>query len=378
MVGPQGLFHSTLLICEDPVQLAELCSYLVPRIWTGHPIRPVRRATTFKQFCQKLFKDTQISSGCILLALYYLQQLRIAYAILPGTIGSEIRIFTTALILANKYLDDNTFTNKTWSEVSGIPTHELNIMEMEYLSALDYQIHVHCIRFCSWVTQCQKWLHQFKTPSSVSSTGLSVKRSQSHQDTSRNNKKKRIILPCPRQQAVSSSFTFHSLPAAATPMSQPPFHQKQQQQQQQQHHQSLPHMSNKASFAPNMTSSTSTSSMAQLLPPTHLLPLPLTSSTSAHHHHHYHQPAPSFASVSYSSSASCASHASPLAPALPHTTTLPPPPAFMSWDSTMLPLLPTSGATAAASAAAFATYQQRQYPYHHHPAVLVNHIRCLE
>jgi hypothetical protein len=26
--------------------------------------------------------------------------------------GSEVRLFTTALVLANKFLDDNTFTNK--------------------------------------------------------------------------------------------------------------------------------------------------------------------------------------------------------------------------------------------------------------------------
>ncbi|ORX60699.1 hypothetical protein DM01DRAFT_242316, partial [Hesseltinella vesiculosa] len=160
--------HSSILTLDDPIQLADLCSYLVPRIWTGRVTRPVKRASAFKHFCQKLFKDTQISCGCIILALYYLQQLRIAYSVLPGTVGSDIRIFTVALILANKYLDDNTFTNKTWSEVSGIPTQELNRMEMEYLSALDFQIHVQCLRFCTWVTQCQKWIQHIKMPLTLS------------------------------------------------------------------------------------------------------------------------------------------------------------------------------------------------------------------
>lgn len=48
----------------------------------------------------------------MLLALYYIFQLRAAYPNIQANMGSEVRLFTTALILANKFLDDNTFTNK--------------------------------------------------------------------------------------------------------------------------------------------------------------------------------------------------------------------------------------------------------------------------
>jgi hypothetical protein len=74
--------------------------------------------------------------------------------------GSEVRLFTTALILANKFLDDNTFTNKTWSEVSSVPLNELNIMEMEFLSALHYKTCIHHAQFFSWAAQCQQWMSQ--------------------------------------------------------------------------------------------------------------------------------------------------------------------------------------------------------------------------
>ncbi|KAI8339577.1 cyclin-domain-containing protein, partial [Chlamydoabsidia padenii] len=149
-----------LLSCYDSWQLADLTVSLIPRIWakqSKYTLSKYAIANTnlFRQFCYKLFKDTQISSGCVLLALYYLDQLKSIYPTLPN---SELRLFTIALILANKYLDDNTFTNKTWSEVSGIPLRELNWMEMEYLDALDYSLHVHCFRFCSWVRQCECWI----------------------------------------------------------------------------------------------------------------------------------------------------------------------------------------------------------------------------
>ena len=31
------------------------------------------------------------------------------------------------MMLANKYLDDNTYTSKTWSSMTGIPLNEMNV-----------------------------------------------------------------------------------------------------------------------------------------------------------------------------------------------------------------------------------------------------------
>ncbi|KAI8143622.1 cyclin-domain-containing protein [Fennellomyces sp. T-0311] len=151
----------TLLSCANSSELADFCALVVPCIWAGsfkQPILNAKRYATFKMFCQKVLKATQISCACVLLALYYIHRLRSAYPSIRASIGSEVRLFTTALILANKFLDDNTFTNKTWSDVSSIPVRELNIMEMEFLSALNYNIYIHHQQFFAWVTQCQHWV----------------------------------------------------------------------------------------------------------------------------------------------------------------------------------------------------------------------------
>ena len=41
-------------------------------------------------------------------------------------------------MLGNKFLDDNTYTNKTWADVSGINVGEVHIMEVEFLSNMKY------------------------------------------------------------------------------------------------------------------------------------------------------------------------------------------------------------------------------------------------
>lgn len=63
-------------------------------------------------FCHKLLKATQISCACVMMALWYIHRLHSAYPSVRASMGSEARLFTTALVLANKFLDDNTYTNK--------------------------------------------------------------------------------------------------------------------------------------------------------------------------------------------------------------------------------------------------------------------------
>lgn len=96
---------TSILSITDSSQLTEFCTVILPTIWTLN-------ISKSRQFIQKVLKATQISCTCILVALYYIHRLRSAYPHIDLSIGSEIRLFTTALILANKYLEDSTFTNK--------------------------------------------------------------------------------------------------------------------------------------------------------------------------------------------------------------------------------------------------------------------------
>ncbi|KAI9251568.1 cyclin-domain-containing protein [Sporodiniella umbellata] len=142
-----------LLEITEASQLTEICTALFSHIWDLD-----KRQTTFKHFIQKVLEATQLTSPCVFMAFYYIRKLRSVYPKMQVSTGSEIRLFITALILANKYLEDSTFTNKTWSSVSGISVQELNIMEMEFLSELDFNLCISEKQFNKWVMQCQHLL----------------------------------------------------------------------------------------------------------------------------------------------------------------------------------------------------------------------------
>jgi hypothetical protein len=101
-----------LLSCNKTSQLSDFIVSMVPKIWNNGTPYNNKRYHAFKLFCQRLLKATHISVNCILISLFYIYKLRFAYPNIKGSMGSEIRLFTTALVLANKFLDDNTFTNK--------------------------------------------------------------------------------------------------------------------------------------------------------------------------------------------------------------------------------------------------------------------------
>ncbi|KAK0475158.1 cyclin-domain-containing protein [Armillaria novae-zelandiae] len=109
---------------------------------------------TFVQFMQKLLETTQVSHSVIVLSLHYIYRLKDRNNGTPAQAGSEFRIAVAALMMANKFLDDcsNTYTNKTWSEVSGIELPEINRMEREFLLGVDFNLYVDKKTYESWLS----------------------------------------------------------------------------------------------------------------------------------------------------------------------------------------------------------------------------------
>ncbi|KAG7439541.1 uncharacterized protein BT62DRAFT_983407 [Guyanagaster necrorhizus] len=107
---------------------------------------------TFVQFMQKLLETTQVSHSVIVLSLHYIFRLKDRNNGTPAQAGSEFRIAVAALMMANKFLDDNTYTNKTWSEVSGIELSEINRMEREFLMGVDFNLYVDKKTYESWLS----------------------------------------------------------------------------------------------------------------------------------------------------------------------------------------------------------------------------------
>lgn len=128
----------------------------------------------FRKWVTTILTTTLVSKNVILLALLYIYRLKKFNPGVSGKRGSEFRLLTIALMLGNKFLDDNTYTNKTWAEVSGISVTEIHIMEVEFLSNMRYNLYVSEAEWGAWKVKLGKFGAFFEGASKLVSTDSSA------------------------------------------------------------------------------------------------------------------------------------------------------------------------------------------------------------
>ncbi|RPB15856.1 hypothetical protein P167DRAFT_551762 [Morchella conica CCBAS932] len=138
-------FESSLLL----QRVAESSTTPVPQGLLAPDAMP---SLGFRKWVTTILSTTQVSQNVILLALLFIYRLKKSNPSVKGKPGSEFRLLTVALMLGNKFLDDNTYTNKTWAEVSGISVQEIHIMEVEFLSNMRYSLFVSSEDWNGWHT----------------------------------------------------------------------------------------------------------------------------------------------------------------------------------------------------------------------------------
>ncbi|KAJ5050601.1 uncharacterized protein L3040_002477 [Drepanopeziza brunnea f. sp. 'multigermtubi'] len=156
-------------ISDDGGSLAEFAAQITCLFWfeatetlklAEKPLSPsttVKRlerealpSSGFRRWVSTILSTTQVTDNVILLALLFIYRLKTSNPAVKGNSGSEYRLLTVALMLGNKFLDDNTYTNKTWAEVSGISVGEIHVMEVEFLSNMRYSLLASTEQWAEW------------------------------------------------------------------------------------------------------------------------------------------------------------------------------------------------------------------------------------
>lgn len=102
-------------------------------------------ATAFRGWVNSVLCATRLPSATIVLSLHYLSGHMARRQNMPQTEQSDnaiYRLLTVSLIMGSKFLDDNTFINRSWADVSGIDIKTLNYMEREWLAEIGWRLHL--------------------------------------------------------------------------------------------------------------------------------------------------------------------------------------------------------------------------------------------
>ncbi|KAI0436116.1 hypothetical protein F4803DRAFT_251986 [Xylaria telfairii] len=115
----------------------------------------------FRKFVNQILTSTRLPSTTILLGMNYLAK-HINMHKHAGTYdnvseGELWKMLTVGLLLGSKFLDDNTFQNRSWSDVSGIAVVELNVMEANWLRDMDWMLYVNLDRSHDYDAWLKSW-----------------------------------------------------------------------------------------------------------------------------------------------------------------------------------------------------------------------------
>lgn len=177
-------------------------------------IRPVTHdRAKFRQWVSQVLNATRLPSATILLSLSYLA-IRVRRLSDDGRYFQSERalyqMLTVAMILGSKFLDDNTFQNRSWAEVSNIAVGELNKDEREWLCTFDHKLHhdVDCTAgFSSW----QKEWDTYKADAAMSRSERSLRplNTTSYMSRSRpvSTSPSRYHLPAPLEPSCQDAYS---------------------------------------------------------------------------------------------------------------------------------------------------------------------------
>jgi len=91
-------------------------------------------------------RDTCSSPTSLVVALIYLERLRVSNPRYLGTVASSADLFLVSLMVASKYLHDDgeedEVFNDEWATSGGLTKRQLNDLEIDFLISIDWRLHV--------------------------------------------------------------------------------------------------------------------------------------------------------------------------------------------------------------------------------------------
>ncbi|WFD30285.1 PHO85 cyclin-5 [Malassezia sp. CBS 17886] len=59
-------------------------------------------------------------------------------------------MFLAAIVVASKFLQDRTYSNRSWSKISGLPTKEIEQLERVFLHTIKFHLVVDECQWSEW------------------------------------------------------------------------------------------------------------------------------------------------------------------------------------------------------------------------------------
>lgn len=149
----------------DLTMVSKFSAYLALRLFSRDDTDNMALVNRLKS----VLSATRLPLSSIILANYFLVQKYELDSRSFHNNSDEIvfQVIVISLVLANKANDDNTFTNKSWSDATTLNVRLINFLEVNWLNLIDWKLHdVNMERFEELKAQYEKFANNHISPKS--------------------------------------------------------------------------------------------------------------------------------------------------------------------------------------------------------------------
>ncbi|XP_062164686.1 cyclin-U4-1-like [Alnus glutinosa] len=130
------------------------CQFETQKISVFHGLS--RPTISIQGYLERIFKYANCSPSCFIVAYVYLDRFTQRQPSLPVNSFNVHRLLITSVLVSAKFMDDMNYNNAYYAKVGGISTTEMNLLEVDFLFGLGFQLNVTPTTFYTYCSYLQR------------------------------------------------------------------------------------------------------------------------------------------------------------------------------------------------------------------------------
>ncbi|KAL3837852.1 hypothetical protein ACJIZ3_022443 [Penstemon smallii] len=154
---------------QDMMNVIRFLSSLLQRIAETNDVYPcyetqkitifhgqTRPTISIQCYLERIFKYANCSPSCFIVAYIYLDRFTQKQPLLPMNSFNVHRLLIASFLVSVKFMDDIYYNNAYYAKVGGISTAEMNLLEVDFLFGLGFQLNVSTSTFHTYCSYIQR------------------------------------------------------------------------------------------------------------------------------------------------------------------------------------------------------------------------------
>ncbi|KAJ0266183.1 Cyclin-U4-2 [Hirschfeldia incana] len=109
-----------------------------------------------RSYMERIFKYANCSDSCYIVAYIYLDRFIQKQPFVPIDSFNVHRLIITSVLVSAKFMDDMCYNNAYYAKIGGITTEEMNLLELDFLFGIGFQLNVTLSTYNNYCSSLQR------------------------------------------------------------------------------------------------------------------------------------------------------------------------------------------------------------------------------